>query len=55
MGEESKFQLNDVDWVFEEKENNPTVAFLLETFKAILCLSNKVKVEIPLLTIILKP
>ena len=44
---ESNFQLNDLNWVFEEKENSPTSAFLLETFKAILCLSNKVKVEIP--------
>ena len=47
LGEEPKFQLIDVDWNFEEKENNPTSAFLLETFKVILCLSNKVKVEIP--------
>lgn len=44
---EPKFQLNDVDWFFEEKKNNPTSAFFLETFKAILCLSNKVKIEIP--------
>lgn len=47
LGEEPKFQLNDVDWVFEEKKNTPTSAFFLETFKAILCLSNKVKVDIP--------
>jgi len=47
LGEEPKFQLADVDWNFEEKENNPTSAFTLETFRAILCLSNKVKVEIP--------
>lgn len=44
---EPKFQLTDVDWSFEEKENNPTSAFVLNTFIATLCLSNKVKVEIP--------
>lgn len=44
---EPKFQLTDVDWSFEEKENNPTSAFVLNTFIASLCLSNKIKVEIP--------
>lgn len=49
LNEKPKFQLTDVDWSFEEKENNPTSAFALETFRAILCLSNKVKVEIPII------
>lgn len=44
---DSKFQLTNVDWNFEEKANSPTSAFVLETFKVILCLSNKVRVEIP--------
>ena len=47
LNKEPEFQLNDVDWFFEEKENNPISAFLLETLKVILCLSNKVKIEIP--------
>ena len=49
LNKEPKFQLTDVDWIFEEKQNNPTSAFVLETFKVILCLSNKVKVEIPII------
>lgn len=47
LGKEPEFQLTDVDWSFEEKENNPTSAFVLNTFIASLCLSDKVKVEIP--------
>ncbi|HEY0457611.1 MAG TPA: hypothetical protein VGC97_00585 [Pyrinomonadaceae bacterium] len=44
---EQRFQLTDVDWYFEEKENTPISAFAVETFKVILCLTNKVKIEIP--------
>ena len=47
LEDEQKFQLTDVDWNFEEKVNNPTSAFILNTFLAILCLSNRIKVEIP--------
>lgn len=47
LDEEQKFQLMKADWNFEEKENNPASTFVLNTFIAILCLSNKVKVEIP--------
>lgn len=49
LNEQPQFQLTDVNWFFEEKKLNPTSAFLLETFKAILCLSKKVKVEIPII------
>ncbi len=49
LSEEPQFQLTDVGWVFEEKENNPTSAFLIETFKVILCLSDKVKVKMPVI------
>ncbi len=49
LEDDQKFQLTDVDWFFEEKENSPTSAFLLETFKVILCLSKKTEVEIPFL------
>jgi hypothetical protein len=47
LEEEQKFQLIDVNWTFEEKVNNPTSVFVLNTFLAILCLSSRIKVEIP--------
>lgn len=47
LNEEYEFQPDNIDWNFEEKENNPTSAFILETLKTILCLSEKIKVEIP--------
>jgi hypothetical protein len=47
LANEPAFQLNTIDWFFEEINNTPSSAFSLETFKAMLCLSNKIKVEIP--------
>jgi hypothetical protein len=47
LDKEPKFQLDNVDWIFEEIRSNPTSAFFLQTFKSILCLSDKIKVEIP--------
>lgn len=47
LEKEQRFQLTDVDWSFQEKTNNPRSAFVLNTFIASLCLSEKVKVEIP--------
>ncbi|MCD9188554.1 MAG: hypothetical protein LUM44_19200 [Pyrinomonadaceae bacterium] len=44
---EELFQLNDVDWNFEEQNNNPTSAYFLNTFQSMLCLSDKVKVDFP--------
>ncbi len=44
---EELFQLNDVDWNFIEQKSDPASIFVLNTFQAILCLSNKVKVEFP--------
>lgn len=49
LEKEPKFQLSDVVWSFEEKENKPTSVFVLETFLAILCLSDEVKVKIPVI------
>ncbi len=43
--EELGFRITDVSWFFEGKEDTHTAVFLLQTFKAILCLSDKVKVE----------
>lgn len=47
LDNEPKFQLTHIDWTFEEVGEKPVNAFLLKTFKAFLCLSNNVKVEIP--------
>ncbi len=42
--EEQKFQFDDIDWSFEEINHSPTSAFLIETLKAIFCLSDVIKV-----------
>lgn len=47
LDEEQKFQLTEIDWKFDEKENNPSSAFVLNTFIATLCLSSKVNIKIP--------
>ena len=49
LEQELGFRITDVDWTFAEKEDTPTSAFALETLKAILFLSNDVKVEIPVI------
>lgn len=49
IGQEPEFQLLDVDWQLQENGNDPASAFALETFKAILCLSDKIKVEVPVI------